>query len=78
MIGRLIVAAGRRVAGYDPDQLARLVALHRTLDAATVEAVAGMRASGVTWRAIGEALGVTKEAVIQAYGPAVRELKGRS
>lgn len=76
MIGRMITAAGRRVGGYDPDQLARLVGLHRTLDGAVVEAVAGQRAAGVTWRSIGEALGVTKEAVIQAYGPAVRELKG--
>lgn len=66
---RLIRAAGRRLAGYDPDQLPRLQALHRAVDDAMVEAVRGQREQGITWVSIAEALGVTKEAVVQAYGP---------
>jgi hypothetical protein len=71
MVGRMIDAAGRTAAGYDPDQLARLAGLHDRIDAAMVVAIAGQRAAGVTWSSIGEALGVTKQAVIQLYGPKV-------
>lgn len=73
MIARMIAAAGRRVGRYDPDQLVRLQGLHRCLDDAMVEAVAGIRASGVTWASIGEALGVTRQAVIQGYSQAVKD-----
>lgn len=76
MIGRMIDAAGRRVAGYDPDQLARLASLHDNLDRAMVTAIRGQRRTGITWVSIGEALGVTKEAVVQRYGPRVRETSG--
>ena len=72
MIARLITAAGRRLGGYDPDQLRRLRDLHRKVDGALVDAVAGQRACGVTWRAIGEGLGVSKEAAIQMFGAEVR------
>jgi hypothetical protein len=74
MIARMIGAAGRTVAGHDPDQLARLAGLRDHLDRAMVVAVAGQREHGVRWASIGEALGVTKEAVIMRYGPAVHEL----
>ena len=76
MIARLITAAGKRLGGYDPDQLARLRNLNRVLDRALVDAVAGQRAAGVTWRAIGEGLGVTKEAVVQQFGPEIRSRAG--
>lgn len=76
MIGRMIGAAGRTVAEYDPDQLVRLANLRNHVDAALVIAVAGQRASGMTWASIGDALGVTRQAVIQYYGPMVRELEG--
>lgn len=66
---RLIRAAGKRLAGYDPDQLPRLQALHRAVDDAMVTAVRGMRAQGITWVSIANELGVTKEAVVQRYGP---------
>lgn len=72
MIGRMIDAAGRTVAGYDPDQLARLAALRGRIDAAMVTAIAGQRAAGIYWSSIGDALGVTKEAVIMRYGALVR------
>lgn len=75
MIARMMTAAGRTVAGLDPDQLARLCDLRQTLDQAIVTAVAGQRSQGVYWSSIGDALGVTKEAVIQRYGPAVAQTK---
>lgn len=71
MVARMIRAAGRTVAGYDPDQLGRLQALHAQIDRAMVTAIAGQRRAGVTWAAIGAELGVTKEAVIQKWGPLV-------
>lgn len=72
---RLIRAAGRRLAGYDPDQLPRLQSLHRAVDDAMVEAVRGQREQGVMWSTIADALGVTKEAVIQAYGPSGTKIR---
>ena len=70
---RMIRAAGRTVAGFDPDQLARLASLHDEIDAALVVAVAGQRSAGVHWSSIGEALGVTPEAVIMRFGPKIRQ-----
>lgn len=74
MIGRMIQAAGVRCADYDPDQLPRLLGLRYRIDEAMVTAIAGMRLQGVTWQVIGDALNVTRQAVIQAYGPAVAEV----
>lgn len=68
MIARMIAAAGRRAAGLDPDQLARLQRLHRAVDDATAVAVAGQRSAGITWESIGEALGVTKQAALMRWG----------
>ncbi len=73
MIGRMIRSAGERIGGYDPDQLARLAALREVLDDAMRRAVAGQRAQGVTWQTIGAALGVSKQAVVQRYGPSSGE-----
>lgn len=71
MIGRMIDSAGRRLAGYDPDQLEHLYALHARVDHAMVTAITGQRAQGVHWSSIAAALGVTKAAVIQRWGPRV-------
>lgn len=68
MIARMIGAAGKRAAGMDPDQLARLQHLHRVVDQATAVAVAGQREQGVTWESIGDALGVTKQAALMRWG----------
>ena len=75
MITRMIGAAGRHVAGLDPDALARLAELRDAVDLAVVVAIAGQRSQGVYWSSIAGALGVTKEAVIQRYGPMVRALQ---
>ena len=71
MCARMITAAGKRLAGHDPNQLARLADLHRIVDNAMVVAIAGQRAQGITWDWIGESLGVTKQAVIQRFGPRI-------
>lgn len=68
MIARMIAAAGKRAAGMDPDQLARLQDLHRAVDQATAVAVAGQRSQGITWESIGQALGVTKQAALMRWG----------
>lgn len=66
-VARMIRAAGRRVAHEDPEQLAALAQLHQEVDEALMVAVAGQRASGIWWSSIGEALGVSKQAVIQRW-----------
>lgn len=67
MVGRIIRAAGRRVAEADPEELALLVGLHDDLDQAINAAVMGQRATGITWQSIGEALGTSKQAAIQKW-----------
>lgn len=65
---RLVRALGRRLAEDDPPNGVPLLrALDRELDVAWERAVAGWRASGFTDREIGEALGVTKQAVVQRF-----------
>lgn len=76
MIARMIRAAGPRVADYDEDLLARLADLHADVDAALAVAIGGMRARGVTWAAIGEALGVTRQAALMRWGPLIDRERG--
>jgi len=64
---RVIRAHGRRAAG-DPDALAALVALAREVDAATGDAVTGLRAAGYSWGDIAARLGVSRQAVQQRWG----------
>lgn len=78
MIGRMVMAAGRRLADYDPEELPRLLRIKGLVDEAMVEAIAGMRLSGVTWQSIGDSLGVTRQAVIMGYGPAVADAHRRA
>lgn len=73
-VGRMIHAAGRRVGAGDPSDLTALANLRGEVEGAIVEAIAGQRAAGVRWVSIGEALGVTKEAVVMRYGPKVRAI----
>lgn len=50
------------------DQLYDLGVLRSVLEEAVEIAVADARADGVTWARIGDALGVTHQAVIKRYG----------
>lgn len=70
-VARMIRAAGRRVAHEDPEQLAALVALHEAVSEAVEAAVYGQRQSGIWWSSIAEALGVSKQAVIQRWAAKV-------
>lgn len=64
---RMIGAVGLRVAGEDPQDLTLLVGLRAHVDLALQCAVDGQRAKGVTDVAIGEALGMTRQAVQQRW-----------
>jgi hypothetical protein len=68
MLRRVVNAAGKRVAQADVEDLAELVAIQHDLDNAIRRGIAGLRQDGYSWRAIGEALGVTGQAVYMRYG----------
>jgi hypothetical protein len=68
----MIRASGPRVGWEDPESLQSLVSLHQELDDAILVAVAGQRATGITWESIGEATGTTRQAAIQKWGKSHR------
>lgn len=62
-------ALSRRVSDGDPIDLAMMVGLRDELDAAIDAAVKGQRAThGSSWAELGQALGVTRQAVQKRYG----------
>lgn len=61
-VARMLRAAGRRVGDADIEELRDLLAMQAELDRTIVQAVAGLRAAGVTWQQIGEANGTTGQA----------------
>ena len=65
---RVIRSHGRRVAGGDVDGLAALLGLAVEIDAATDDAVTGLRAAGYSWAEIADRLGVTRQAAQQRWG----------
>lgn len=65
--GRMIAAVGKRLALDDPDSLYLLKQLEGEIAKATALAVEGMRANAHTDKAIGEALGMTRQAVQQRW-----------
>lgn len=68
MLGRVLKAAGRRLAEADEPELAAFAELYREFDAAMQTAVDGWRRAGRSWTEIGAALGVSKQAAQQRYG----------
>lgn len=69
MVVRIVRAFSRRCADSDPEDLARLVAVQKELDAAIHIAVTGMRETyGFSWSEIGSALGITRQAAQQRFG----------
>lgn len=69
---RMIRAVGRRVGQEDPTDLGHLLSMRASLDLALWEAVCGLREGGHTDKAIGEALGMTRQAVQQRWPRAER------
>jgi DNA-directed RNA polymerase specialized sigma24 family protein len=57
----------------DPaDRAAMLYRLQRDLNAPLAEAVLAARELGYSWTQIGDALGVSKQAILQRFGPGGR------
>jgi hypothetical protein len=65
---RIIRAHGRRIAEGDIDSLADLLDLAHELDAATQQAVTGLREFGYSWGDIAHRLGTTRQAAHQRWG----------
>ncbi len=65
---RFIRAAGRRVGECDEHEQRELLSLQTDLDAAFADAVAGQRAYGKSWTAIGIGAGTSREAAYQRWG----------
>ena len=68
MTRRMIKAAGRRVGHADAEDLRELKALRDDVERAIGTACNGMHDDGYSWRAIGEAMGVTGQAAYMRYG----------
>lgn len=72
----LVTETGGRPEG-DPEDLlhalGRLADLGERVEWAMLSVIGEARTKGVTWAAIGEALGVTKQAAQQRFAPYVRE-----
>ena len=68
--GRIIRAAGRRIAAGDVDALPALAGLSVELDAAITDAVVGLRGAGYSWGEIAARLGVTRQAAHQRWNTA--------
>lgn len=72
MLRRIVRAAGTRIGSGDVDDFAQLVKCKAELDLAVQVAVAGLRASGVTWQEIGAATGTSHSAAMQKWASKAR------
>lgn len=74
---RGVVAEAGTAPGPDPDALldglTHLADIGERIDWALLSLVGEARARGVSWQAIGTALGVTKQAAQQRFAPYVRQ-----
>lgn len=75
VVGRMLRAAGRRVATADEEELGELFHLEAMLGEILLEAVAGMRQSGATWEVIGNASGTTRQAALMRWKPKIEALR---
>ncbi|MCU1356101.1 MAG: hypothetical protein JWM89_1519 [Acidimicrobiales bacterium] len=69
MVARMIRAAGTRVGSADMEELRMLRDLHDEVDQALAIAIPEVRSNGgYSWRAIGEAFGISAQAAQQRWG----------
>lgn len=68
MVGRMLRAAGRRVAEGDEFELSELAALRDEVEGVISAAVDAWRSQGRSWATIGDALGISKQGAQQRYG----------
>lgn len=68
MLRRLFRAAARRVADADEVELRELLELRDEFDTAIGDAIAGMRARGMSWAYIAQATGTTRQAAQMRWG----------
>lgn len=71
---RMVRALGQRVGHEDPEDLRHLLRVRQEVDAAMLAAIESLRAGGHTDIAIGEVLGMTRQAVQQRWPRAVRRV----
>jgi hypothetical protein len=78
--GLVTEAGGRPTREPDSllDALAHLAAVGERVDWALLSVVGEARARGVSWQAIGTALGVSKQAAQQRFAPYVKEALERA
>lgn len=72
----LVTEAGGRPSSDSEsllDALTRLAAVGERVDWALLSVVGEARSRGLSWQAIGDALGVTKQAAQQRFAPYVKE-----
>lgn len=67
-VRRIVRRAGVRVADADEVEFAIFLDILRETEAAAQTAVDGLRARGVSWRIIGEAAGITRQAAQMKWG----------
>ena len=77
----LVAESGGRPVGQPEsllDALGRLAEIGERVDWALLSLVGEARARGVSWQAVGAALGVTKQAAQQRFAPYVKEALDRA
>lgn len=70
MVGRMVKAAGRRVAAGDIESLGKLMDLQRSLDDTIGIAARALHDEGYSWTEIADRLGVSREAPRKRWGAA--------
>lgn len=68
MLRRMVRAAGKRIGKADVEDLVELAGIQDDLDEALRRGVAELRRDGYSWRAIGEAFGMTGQGAYYRFG----------
>jgi len=68
---RIMRALSTRLGQADPEDLAEMIELSRTLDSAIGAAVRAQRANGFSWTEIAAPLGISRQAAQQRWGKLV-------